>query len=125
MSPPSSFPKKRKKRIPDRKRKNVNKLNFVYQIEALLRYADNVIHINNALAQIYALKARKIQMKTRTRFPPYWKKRFCRHCKSFLYPGINAIVRLSSSNKVVTIKCLKCNSYTRFPYYAKKLRGQK
>lgn len=100
------------------------KLNFISQIETLLQCADAIIHINKELAQIYAHQARKIQMRTRTKFPSYWKKRFCKNCKSFLYPGINAIVRLSSSNKVITIKCLECNDYTRIPY-SKKLRGQK
>ena len=88
----------------------------------LLEEADKVIHDNYELAQEYALRARKIQMRTRIQFPSGWKKRFCKNCKIFLYPGINCQVRLSSSNKIIAIKCSKCNSYTRIPYYKQKER---
>ncbi|MHA1953188.1 MAG: ribonuclease P protein component 4 [Candidatus Heimdallarchaeaceae archaeon] len=82
-----------------------------------MKEADRVIGEDLELAQKYALQARKIQMRTRIKFPPQWTKRFCKQCKSFLYPGINSQVRLSSSNKVVAIKCFHCNGYTRIPYY--------
>ena len=86
----------------------------------LLEEAERIIHDDYELAQQYASRARKIQTRTRIKFPSEWKKRFCKHCKIFLYPGINCQVRLSSSNKVIAIKCLKCKGYTRVPYYHKK-----
>ncbi|MHA1708002.1 MAG: ribonuclease P protein component 4 [Candidatus Heimdallarchaeaceae archaeon] len=92
------------------------------QIRFLLKKADILMSKKPELAQNYAQRAKKIQIKTRTRFPSEWRKRFCKHCKTFLYPGINAQYRLSSSNKVVAIKCLHCNSYTRIPYYKKMVR---
>ena len=86
----------------------------------LLKKADQLILDDYDLAQVYAKRAREIQMRTRIKFPSQWKKRFCKHCKIFLYPGINCQVRLSSSNKVVAIKCAKCKGYTRIPYYHRK-----
>lgn len=83
----------------------------------LLEEADRLIRENYKLAQEYANRARRIQMRTRIKFPSQWKKRFCKHCKVFLYPGVNCQVRLSSTNKVIAIKCSECNKYTRIPYY--------
>jgi len=89
------------------------------RIVGLLELADKTIKHDIEMAQKYALQARKLQMKTRIKFPSEWKKRFCKHCKTFLYPGINSRIRLSSTNKVVSIKCFNCKKYTRIPYYQK------
>jgi ribonuclease P protein subunit RPR2 len=83
----------------------------------LLEEANRLIREDYELAQEYAKRAKRIQMRTRIKFPSQWKKRFCKHCKIFLYPGINCQVRLSSTNKVIAIKCSECNGYTRIPYY--------
>ena len=90
------------------------------QIVSLLKKADEIISKDMDKAQQFAKQARKIQMKTRIKFPPEWKKRFCKHCRTFLYPGINCRVRLSSTNRVIAIKCNHCNKYTRIPYYRSK-----
>lgn len=89
------------------------------RIVELLELADKTIKHDVEMAQKYASQARKLQMKTRIKFPSEWKKRFCKHCKTFLYPGINSRIRLSSTNKVVSIKCFNCKNYTRIPYYQK------
>ena len=89
------------------------------RIVELLELADKTIKHDVEMAQKYALQARKLQMKTRIKFPSEWKKRFCKHCKTFLYPGINSKTRLSSTNRVVSIKCFNCKNYTRIPYYQK------
>lgn len=91
-----------------------------HKVMWLLEEADRLIHDNYDLAQDYAKRARRIQMRMRIKFPSQWKKRFCKHCKTFLYPGINCQVRLSSSNKVIAIKCSECKGYTRIPYYRRK-----
>jgi ribonuclease P protein subunit RPR2 len=83
----------------------------------LLEEANRLIQEDYELAQQYANRARRIQMRTRIKFPSIWKKRFCKHCKIFLYPGVNCQVRLSSTNKVIAIKCSECKGYTRIPYY--------
>ena len=90
------------------------------QIISLMEQADEAIKTDNDLAQKLANQARKLQMRTRIKFPLEWKRRFCKHCKSFLYPGKNCRIRLSSSNKVVAILCFNCNNYSRIPYYKRK-----
>ncbi|MFW9851729.1 MAG: ribonuclease P protein component 4 [Candidatus Thorarchaeota archaeon] len=89
------------------------------RIVELLELANETIKHDVEMAQKYALQARKLQMRTRTKFPSEWKKRFCKHCKTFLYPGINSRTRLSSTNRVISIKCFNCKNYTRIPYYQK------
>lgn len=111
----SSSVKKRRSR--KSKSSILSKKDIEQQIIDLLEKADEVIKNDMDMAQKYALQARKTQMRTRMKFPPRWKKRFCKHCKSFLSPGINCRVRLSSTNKVIAIKCFQCDKYTRIPYY--------
>ena len=115
----SQLNRKRKK---NRKKKSqiLSQEDFKRQVVSLLIKADEVISNDIEKAQYLAKQARKIQMKTRIKFPPEWKKRFCKHCKSFLYPGINSRVRLSSTNKVIAIKCDHCGKYSRIPYYKSK-----
>ncbi len=117
----------KKPHLRTRKRKNRKKKfqvlsqeDFKAQVVSLLIKADKIISEDMDKAQQFAKQARKIQMKTRIKFPPEWKKRFCKHCKAFLYPGINSRVRLSSTNRVIAIKCNHCNKYTRIPYYRSK-----
>jgi len=86
------------------------------EIKHLLSKADYLLSSDEDLAQRYFLEARKLQMKSRTKFPPDWKKRMCKNCKNLLKPGVNARVRLSNK-KFVVIKCEKCGHYTRIPYY--------
>ena len=117
-------------RIPQRtikKRKNrkhrfqvLSQDDYRTQVVSLLIKADEIISKDLDKAQQLAKQARKIQMKTRIKFPQEWKKRFCKHCKSFLYPGVNCRVRLSSTNKIIAIRCNQCNKYTRIPYYRRK-----
>jgi ribonuclease P protein subunit RPR2 len=107
----------RKKRTRRSKKPLISQDNITEQVIYLLEEADKIIGEDLEMAQKYAMQARKIQMRTRIRFPPQWTKRFCKQCKAFLHPGINSRVRLSSSNRVVAIKCFHCNSYTRIPYY--------
>ena len=97
------------KRTPQRSRKRKNRKHrfqvlsqedYEEQVVSLLTKADEIISKDMDKAQQFAKQARKIQMKTRIKFPPEWKKRFCKHCKTFLYPGVNCRVRLSSTNRV-------------------------
>lgn len=86
----------------------------------LLEEANRLIQEDYELAQQYAKRVRRIQMRTRIKFPSLWKKRFCKHCNIFLYPGVNCQVRLSSTNKVIAMKCSECKGYTRIPYYRRR-----
>ena len=116
----SSSYSSKKRRFRKTKAFGLTKKDIEKQVIRLLEKADDIIKDDMDMAQKYALQARKIQMRTRIKFPSQWKKRFCKHCKSFLYPGINSRVRLSSTNKTIAINCFHCNKYTRIPYYRKK-----
>lgn len=113
----SSPSRSRRKKSRRSKKPLISQKDIKERVQFLLEEADRVIGQDLEMAQKYALQARKIQMRTRLKFPAQWTKRFCKHCKSFLYPGINSRIRLSSSNKVVAIKCFHCNGYSRIPYY--------
>ena len=113
----SSSSSTKKRRARKSKSSILSKKDIEKQVVDLLEKADEAIRNDMKIAQKYALQARKIQMRTRIKFPSQWKKRFCKHCKSFLSPGINCRVRLSSTNKVIAIKCFQCEKYTRIPYY--------
>ncbi|MHA1303273.1 MAG: ribonuclease P protein component 4 [Candidatus Heimdallarchaeaceae archaeon] len=116
--------KSKKRRFSRSKNPTIPQKLILEQVVYLLEKADEVIKKDIELAQNYAQQARRIQIKTRINFPTKWKKRFCKHCKTFLHPGINCRIRLSSSNKVIVIKCGHCNKFTRIPYYkAKKVVG--
>lgn len=108
---------RRKKRSRKRKSLTLSPEEVKDKVVWLLEEANRLIREDYELAQKYASRAQKIQMRTRIKFPSQWKKRFCKHCKIFLYPGVNCQVRLSSTNKVIAIKCSECNGYTRIPYY--------
>ncbi|MCE7742553.1 MAG: ribonuclease P [Candidatus Heimdallarchaeota archaeon] len=111
----------RNRRKPRRKKTQIlSQEDIRDQVISLMEQANETIKTDNDLAQKLAKQARKLQMRTRIKFPSEWKKRFCKHCKSFLYPGKNCRVRLSSSNKVVATLCFNCNRYTRIPYYQRK-----
>ena len=122
MSNNRSASLRKNKRKPQRKKKQtLSKEDIIGQIYSLIKQADEAIKEDkDEIAQKLANQARKLQMRTRVKFPTQLKKRFCKHCKSFLYPGINCRVRLSSSNKVIAILCFNCNQYTRIPYYKRK-----
>jgi ribonuclease P protein subunit RPR2 len=66
------------------------------------------------LANRYVKLARRIAMKYRISIPSPLKRKFCKHCYSFLKPGVNSRVRLAK--KRVIIACQECNKFMRLPY---------
>jgi len=65
-------------------------------------------------ADRYVELARKIAMKLKVRIPSELRRRFCRHCNSYLRPGKNSRIRISRG-KIVSY-CFKCKKYSRFVY---------
>ncbi|MCD6381752.1 MAG: hypothetical protein J7L43_02120 [Candidatus Aenigmarchaeota archaeon] len=68
------------------------------------------------LADRYVELARKIGMRYNVRIPRELKRRFCKYCYTYLYPGKTAEVKIDSKKKVVKVKCLKCGKVMNFPY---------
>jgi len=65
-------------------------------------------------ANDYVRKARNLAMKYKLRLPRALKRRFCKHCYSYLVPSKNCRVRLQKRR--VVYYCLSCKKYMRFPY---------
>ncbi|MDD3492688.1 MAG: RNAase P [Candidatus Thermoplasmatota archaeon] len=66
------------------------------------------------LATRYVELARKLSMKYLVRIPRHFKRRFCKHCYTYLQPGNNCTVRLTRRH--LAIHCHACGAITRIPY---------
>ena len=96
-----------------REKAAINKI-ALERIEILLSRADKIYKSDPVLAQRYGALARKIVMKARIQMPSKWRLRFCSKCKNFLYPGINARVRVKSGQHTrVVYYCEFCNTKAR------------
>ncbi len=84
------------------------------EVIAYFKKAEEVFHHDKDLADDYVRKARNIAMKNQLRFPRGLKRRFCKHCYSYLVPGENLRVRTHEGH--VVYYCLECRRFMRFPY---------
>ena len=64
------------------------------------------------LARAQASLAREVMLKFNVRFDWRLKRFFCHGCKGFLYPGVNARVRLAP-NKTLLVVCGDCGHTNR------------
>ena len=93
------------------------------RIEILFKQAKEVFKKDKKLANKYVKLARELAMKFKIRIPSRLKRRFCKHCYSYLVPSVNARVR-TRDGKVVYY-CLECKRYMRFPYLREKKEKKK
>lgn len=90
------------------KRKRIKDLAY-QRIERLIAIACSNASKDLSLAKRQAEIARRISMRYRVRMPYHIKQLFCKNCKQFIVPGINARVRIGRSNiKAIRITCLEC-----------------
>lgn len=82
------------------------------RIEILFKEAEKQFKKHPELSNRYVKLARKIAMKVTLKIPKKYKRRFCKHCYSYLRPGVNCRVRNYKSR--VTYYCLHCKRYMRF-----------
>jgi len=79
------------------------------RIEILVQNALESVKSDAELAQKQAMLARKISNKFRVRLPYEIRQLYCKKCKRFIVPSIDARVRIGRSNvKAVRITCLRC-----------------
>ena len=83
------------------------------RIKVLFRQAEEMFSKNKALANRYVLAGRKLAMKVHVQIPQELKRRMCKHCYSYLKPGVNARVR-TREGKVI-ISCFECKKFARIP----------
>ncbi len=69
---------------------------------------------NKSLAGRHVRAARRLAMKHNVRIPKELKRKFCKHCYSYLKPGIN--LRVRNQNGKVVYTCLECGKFMRFGY---------
>lgn len=81
---------------------------------SLIDMAGDVFSKDRALANRYVKLSRDIAMKMKLRYPREYKRKFCKHCYSYLMPGVNCRVR-THEGKVVYY-CFECRKHMRFPY---------
>jgi ribonuclease P protein subunit RPR2 len=98
----------RKKKQADAKR-IVNK-----RIEYLFLKAEEVAKKDLGLANRYVLLARNLSMRLNVPISGSLRKRFCKHCYTYLVPGLNYRVRTKNAKVVYT--CNTCQKYMRFPF---------
>ncbi|MCL6579475.1 MAG: ribonuclease P [Candidatus Bathyarchaeota archaeon] len=91
------------------------------RIQTLFRLAKETFHEDPQLAQRYVNLARKIAMAAKTHLPTEYKRQICRHCKSFILPGVNCRVRIKQQREPhLVITCLNCGNQMRIPLKRKK-----
>ncbi len=84
------------------------------RIRTLFRLARETIHEDPVLAQRYVDTARKVAMAAKVRLPREFRRQVCRHCKSFILPGVNCRVRIKQRREPhVVITCLNCGEQMR------------
>ena len=86
------------------------------RIQTLFHLAREKIREEPELAQRYVAIARRIAMRTKLRLPTEYRRMVCRHCKSFIYPGVNCRVRVQQRREPhMVITCQVCGKITRIP----------
>jgi len=95
------------------------------RVQKLFSLAEETIHEDPALAQQYADTARRIAMAAKVRLPKQYRHRICRHCKSFILPGVNCRVRIRQLRQPhVVTTCLNCGKQMRIPL-SRKTEGKR
>ena len=80
------------------------------RMEILIQNAISNARINPDLAQRQASLVKKLSTKHRMRMPYDIRMNFCKKCKKFIAPGVNARIRLGrTSVKSIRITCGFCN----------------
>ena len=86
------------------------------RIQTLFRLAVETVNEAPDLAQRYVEIARRIAMRSRLRIPKEYRRMICRHCKRFIFPGVNCRVRVQPKREPhVVITCLNCGKHMRIP----------
>ena len=84
------------------------------RIEILFKQAKLISKKSLKLADRYVQLARKIAMKAKVKIPVEYKRKFCKHCYSYLIPGKTSRVRIHKGRTIYY--CLKCKKYMRFQH---------
>ena len=84
------------------------------RVKVLFGKAAEVFSKDKKLANRYVGMARRVAMKVNLRIPKEYKRKFCKHCYSYLKPGVN--LRVRKRDKSTVYYCLECKKFMRFPH---------
>jgi ribonuclease P protein subunit RPR2 len=99
------------------KKDNIQKI-ALESVKILLIEAEAIFDENKELANSYVRKAKRLAMKVNLRIPSNLRKKYCKHCDSFLVPGKNLRVRTKDSR--IVYYCMDCKKYMKFGLKPKK-----
>ena len=80
----------------------------------LLQEAENIFDKDRELAKEHVKLARKICMKYKAKLPSVLKRKYCKHCHTYLKVSVNCRIRLNKGK--VVYYCLDCKKFTRIAY---------
>ncbi|MFB6076383.1 MAG: ribonuclease P protein component 4, partial [Candidatus Aenigmatarchaeota archaeon] len=89
------------------------------RIEILFREAEKRFPEQKQLSNRYVELAKRIGERYRVRIPRELKRKYCRHCNSYIKPGINCEVEMDNENKCMVYKCGECGKKFRYDYSKK------
>ncbi|MAG20499.1 ribonuclease P [archaeon] len=84
------------------------------RIKILFKEADKSFSKHPERSNRYVKLARKIAMKVNLSIPSTYKRKFCKHCYSYLKIGSNARKRIR--DKKIIYYCMECKKFNRIPY---------
>lgn len=102
------MPKKNFKNKKEQKTIARRRINYLFELAEQYALSDKM-----SLANRYVELARKISMRYLVPISKEYKRRFCKHCYSYLLPPTNCRVRIHRGKLV--IYCHSCKKYTRIP----------
>ena len=95
-----------------KKNKLKQKKETLVLVKKLFEEAKLQFNKNRNLSNKYVKLARKAAMRVNLRIPRELKRKFCKHCYSYLVPGKNSRVRIHKSR--IIYYCFNCKKYMRF-----------
>ena len=95
-----------------KKNKKKSKKEIFALVKNLFKLAKITFKDNPKLANKYVKLARKNAMSVNLKLSREFKRKFCKHCYSYLVPGKNLRVRMHK-NRIIYY-CLNCKKYMRF-----------
>ena len=95
-----------------KKNKGKSKKEVLELVKNLFKLAKIVFKDNPKLSNKYVKLARKNAMKVNLHLSNELKRKFCKHCYSYLVPGNNSRVRIHKSR--IIYYCFNCKKYMRF-----------
>ena len=98
-----------------RQKRSKQKAMAISQVDTILIEALETAKNDIVLAKEQASIARRVCLKFNIRLPYRKRQLFCRGCKTFIVPGINARVRTSNKQKILLLTCLECSHIYRRP----------